>query len=133
MNPVPQVQLPFQVELISAKKEARSVRQILPTGQQKRLRPCHKFGHEIKTIRLPQLEKPADRPQLTKKERLELLRLPAVLFVPRAGVEPARVAPLVFETSASTDSAIWATNFSYEKRCKGKCFFVLSKGDAGKT
>ena len=29
-------------------------------------------------------------------------------FVPRAGVEPARVAPLVFETSASTDSAIWA-------------------------
>ena len=28
--------------------------------------------------------------------------------VPRAGVEPARIAPLVFETSASTDSAIWA-------------------------
>ena len=33
-----------------------------------------------------------------------------VLAVPRAGVEPARVAPLVFETSASTDSAIWASN-----------------------
>ena len=35
---------------------------------------------------------------------------PALLVpeVPRAGVEPARVAPLVFETSASTDSAIWA-------------------------
>ncbi len=31
-----------------------------------------------------------------------------LLRVPRAGVEPARVAPLVFETSASTDSAIWA-------------------------
>ena len=31
-----------------------------------------------------------------------------VFFVPRAGVEPARIAPLVFETSASTDSAIWA-------------------------
>ena len=30
------------------------------------------------------------------------------LSVPRAGVEPARIAPLVFETSASTDSAIWA-------------------------
>ena len=30
-------------------------------------------------------------------------------LVPRAGVEPARVAPLVFETSASTDSAIWAS------------------------
>ena len=27
---------------------------------------------------------------------------------PRAGIEPARIAPLVFETSASTDSAIWA-------------------------
>ena len=32
------------------------------------------------------------------------------LSVPRAGVEPARVAPLVFETSASTDSAIWAAS-----------------------
>ena len=32
-----------------------------------------------------------------------------VFQVPRAGVEPARVAPLVFETSASTDSAIWAS------------------------
>ncbi len=32
-------------------------------------------------------------------------------LVPRAGVEPARVAPLVFETSASTDSAIWAFVF----------------------
>lgn len=31
-----------------------------------------------------------------------------LFLVPRAGVEPARVAPLVFETSASTDSAIWA-------------------------
>ena len=31
-----------------------------------------------------------------------------IFMVPRAGVEPARVAPLVFETSASTDSAIWA-------------------------
>ncbi len=39
-------------------------------------------------------------------------------LVPRAGVEPARIAPLVFETSASTDSAIWAYC-----GCKGKCFF----------
>ncbi len=39
-----------------------------------------------------------------KKGRSELLPN----SVPRAGVEPARVAPLVFETSASTDSAIWA-------------------------
>ena len=29
--------------------------------------------------------------------------------VPRPGVEPGWVAPLVFETSASTDSAIWAS------------------------
>ena len=31
--------------------------------------------------------------------------------VPRPGVEPGWVAPLVFETSASTDSAIWALIF----------------------
>ena len=30
------------------------------------------------------------------------------LRVPGAGIEPARIAPLVFETSASTDSAIRA-------------------------
>ena len=29
-------------------------------------------------------------------------------LVPGAGIEPARIAPLVFETSASTDSAIRA-------------------------
>ena len=32
----------------------------------------------------------------------------AFCFVPGAGIEPARIAPLVFETSASTDSAIRA-------------------------
>ena len=42
--------------------------------------------------------------------------------VPRAGVEPARVAPLVFETSASTDSAIWASKRvqRYNKKVKLK-------------
>ena len=32
-------------------------------------------------------------------------------LVPRPGIEPGWVAPLVFETSASTDSAIWAWHF----------------------
>ena len=41
-------------------------------------------------------------------ENQRLMNINVVQFVPRAGVEPARVAPLVFETSASTDSAIWA-------------------------
>ena len=39
-------------------------------------------------------------------------------FVPRAGVEPARVAPLVFETSASTDSAIWACHLAADSQTK---------------
>ena len=30
--------------------------------------------------------------------------------VPRTGIEPARIAPQVFETSASTYSAIWASS-----------------------
>ena len=46
-------------------------------------------------------------------------------LVPRAGVEPARVAPLVFETSASTDSAIWAACVPLRglKRCKDREFY----------
>ena len=32
-----------------------------------------------------------------------------LFLVPRPGVEPGWIAPLVFETSASTDSAIWAS------------------------
>ena len=39
-----------------------------------------------------------------KKKKLAFQRA----FVPRAGVEPARLAALVFETNASTDSATWA-------------------------
>ena len=45
--------------------------------------------------------------------------------VPRAGVEPARVAPLVFETSASTDSAIWAGK-------KRVCFFTKAGAKVSK-
>ena len=32
------------------------------------------------------------------------------LNVPRPGVEPGRLAALVFETNASTNSAIWASS-----------------------
>ena len=31
------------------------------------------------------------------------------VLVPRAGLEPARVSSLVFETNASTNSATWAS------------------------
>ena len=42
-----------------------------------------------------------------KSQILEIQRF-AIKNVPGAGIEPARIAPLVFETSASTDSAIRA-------------------------
>ena len=45
----------------------------------------------------------------------------ALKAVPRAGIEPAWVAPLVFETSASTYSAIWAFCV-----CKVNRFFSIS-------
>ena len=63
------------------------------------------------------------------KKRLIIERL-STFFVPRPGIEPGWIAPLVFETSASTDSAIWAfavakvliknelTNFFSEKFLK---------------
>ena len=43
---------------------------------------------------------------LNKKSEESFSTFPA--SVPRPGIEPGWVAPLVFETSASTDSAIWA-------------------------
>ena len=44
-----------------------------------------------------------------KENRKTLVEIPLRGFpVPGAGIEPARIAPLVFETSASTDSAIRA-------------------------
>ena len=43
--------------------------------------------------------------------------------VPRPGVEPGWIAPLVFETSASTDSAIWA---SLRGKCGAKVVLIPS-------
>ena len=46
--------------------------------------------------------------------------------VPRPGIEPGWVSPLVFETSASTYSAIWASDFSFAS-AKIECFFKSCK------
>ena len=47
---------------------------------------------------------------LAKRKTLRALKINYLqgFVVPGAGIEPARIAPLVFETSASTDSAIRA-------------------------
>ena len=47
------------------------------------------------------------------KRKMQVFDFQALAFcwVPGAGIEPARIAPLVFETSASTDSAIRAGDF----------------------
>ena len=55
-----------------------------------------------------------------EKDKSFIINYLSFYLVPRAGVEPARVAPLVFETSASTDSAIWACRL---RRCKDTGFF----------
>ena len=47
-------------------------------------------------------QNPKEKSQILENQRLAIWR------VPGAGIEPARIAPLVFETSASTDSAIRA-------------------------
>ena len=54
---------------------------------------------------------------IKKRRILEIL-----LFVPRPGIEPGWVAPLVFETSASTDSAIWAILF---RNCDAKVMLFV--------
>ena len=48
----------------------------------------------------------------------------AFCLVPGAGIEPARIAPLVFETSASTDSAIRAFGASHAVP-EGLLFYCL--------
>ena len=51
-----------------------------------------------------------------------------IVVVPRPGLEPGWVSPLVFETSASTDSAIWAFN-----GCKGTHNIYTSQTFLSKT
>ena len=50
---------------------------------------------------------------ISKRKRVKCLKINnlTLFIVPRPGIEPGRIAPLVFETSASTDSAIWAYGF----------------------
>ena len=55
-----------------------------------------------------------------EKDKCKCLKIKYLHFVvPGAGIEPARIAPLVFETSASTDSAIWANTTLLICGCKG--------------
>ena len=46
--------------------------------------------------------------QAKEKAKYWIIKYLVFFLVPRPGVEPGWVAPLVFETSASTYSAIWA-------------------------
>ena len=49
----------------------------------------------------------------------------AFCLVPGAGIEPARIAPLVFETSASTDSAIRAgVLYRPKTSTEGRTFYL---------
>ena len=51
----------------------------------------------------------------------------AFCLVPGAGIEPARIAPLVFETSASTDSAIRAGALSGKLTYWLRCLNTLTE------
>ncbi len=63
-----------------------------------------------------------------KKETPLQTNMPTRGFiVPRPGVEPGWIAPLVFETSASTDSAIWA----YASGCKYTASFGFNQRNKG--
>ena len=64
---------------------------------------CDKVQTDMMKVKMSKYNKVYKR----KKERSELLSI----LVPRPGIEPGWIAPLVFETSASTDSAIWALAF----------------------
>lgn len=57
-----------------------------------------------------------------EKAKRRVINNLAFCFVPRPGLEPGWIAPLVFETSASTDSAIWAWRLC-EDGCKDTYIF----------
>ncbi len=60
-----------------------------------------------------------------KGKTLIISRLSGFVSTQTRGRTGMEVNPLVFETSASTDSAIWAfaTAFVSQMRCKGRYFF----------
>ena len=62
-------------------------------------------------------------PKTQKTDNLTIISLCGTQTRDRTGME---VNPLVFETSASTDSAIWA-NGAYQKRGKGNYSFLDMK------
>ena len=64
----------------------------------------HKYNTFVSTCPI-QVSKNRGFDKKWKRPRLKNLSL---FSVPRPGIEPGWIAPLVFETSASTDSAIWA-------------------------
>ena len=72
---------------------------------------CDKVQTDMMKVKMSKYIKVYKR----KKERSELLSI----LVPRPGIEPGWIAPLVFETSASTDSAIWANTTLFICGCKG--------------
>ena len=72
---------------------------------------CDKVQTNMMKVKMSKYNKVYKR----KKERSELLSI----LVPRPGIEPGWIAPLVFETSASTDSAIWANTTLLICGCKG--------------
>ena len=80
------------------------------------------FTDDLKKLVL--IVHPAMQPSCkTLKEKSQILENQRfAIGVPGAGIEPARIAPLVFETSASTDSAIRAFGASLCSPCWGLLF-----------
>ena len=61
------------------------------------------FGHQVRIVPQSRYLSLLLKAKIPRKSEIY-----KGFMVPRPGVEPGWIAPLVFETSASTDSAIWA-------------------------